>query len=161
MSAKKHRCRPTLQSLETRRCMAASLGLEQVTESPADSPVIVAEVDSLPSTVAFENVAAGDVNDDASVDIITGAGFGGGPHVRVFDGGQAFAGFQGGIRVATGDVNGDGVSDVVTSAGPGGGPHVRIFNATTPGQNADTQDSVGQKVNQFEPTQVDAVFETL
>jgi len=82
-------------------------------------------------------VAAGDVNGDATADIITGAGPGGGPHVKVFDGTSntillsffAFdATFTGGVRVAAGDVNGDGFADIVTGAGPGGGPHVKVFD---------------------------------
>jgi streptogramin lyase len=72
--------------------------------------------------------------------VATGAGPGGGPHVRVFDslGGQEIlgffaydAGFSGGVRVAVGDVNGDGIPDVITGPGPGGGPHVRVFDGFT------------------------------
>jgi hypothetical protein len=82
-------------------------------------------------------VAAGDVNGDGKADIITGAGAGGGPHVKVFDGatGQQIASFMafaptfaGGVRVAAGDFNGDGKADVVAAAGPGGGPQVSIYN---------------------------------
>jgi hypothetical protein len=82
-------------------------------------------------------VAAGDVNGDGKADLITGAGPGGGPHVKVFDGTQlnllfsffAYdASFTGGVRVAAGDVNGDGFADIVTGAGPGGGPHVKVFS---------------------------------
>jgi hypothetical protein len=51
-------------------------------------------------------VAAGDVDHDGQVDIITGAGPGGGPHVRAFTmlGGSAVAGFFGFSPVFTGGV---------------------------------------------------------
>jgi hypothetical protein len=96
-------------------------------------------------------VSAADILPDPvgkRVEIVTGAGETGGPHVVVFQltgtanpamnkmltvskGPQFFAygaGFRGGVRVATGDVNGDGVPDIVTAAGPGGGPHVRVID---------------------------------
>jgi hypothetical protein len=81
-------------------------------------------------------VACGDVDGDGKGEIITGAGPGGGPDVRVFHGDRggrraaffAYAStFTGGVRVATADVDGDGRAEVVTGAGPGGGPHVRVF----------------------------------
>src|SRR5262249_7728657 len=65
--------------------------------------------------------AVGDVNGDGVPDIVTAAGAGGGPHIRVFSGvdgsfiGEFFAydaAFTGGVYVAVGDVNGDGYADI-------------------------------------------------
>ena len=82
------------------------------------------------------NVAAGDINGDGRADIITGAGPGGGPHVKVFDrktgavirSWMAFAPrFKGGVSVAVQDQNGDGRADIVTTAG-GSPAQVTVFS---------------------------------
>src|SRR5262249_13345205 len=86
-------------------------------------------------------VACGPVEGPGTMNLVTGAGPGGGPHVGVLrlqsgaPGGvvsvaEFFAyapTFTGGVRVAVGDVDGDGFADIITGAGPGGGPHVRAL----------------------------------
>lgn len=85
------------------------------------------------------NVAACDLDGDGEREIITGAQWSGGPHVRIFhsDGTVAFPGFfaydaafRGGVNVACGDVDGDGEREIITGPGLSGGPHIRVFTAT-------------------------------
>src|SRR5205085_6107063 len=93
------------------------------------------------------SLAVADLDGDRRNDLITGAGPGGGPHVKVFHdpvvlgnygdpaGFLAYdTAFRGGVSVA-------GVSGVpgfhapptpgkiITAPGPGGGPHVKVFDA--------------------------------
>jgi hypothetical protein len=81
-------------------------------------------------------VAAGDFSGDGRADIITGAGAGGGPQVKVFNSrnGQVMASFNayapnftGGVTVAAADVDRDGRADIITGAGAGGGPVIQVF----------------------------------
>ena len=86
------------------------------------------------------SIALADFNNDGVLDIVTGAGAGGGPQVNIFDGSNfsliksffAFdSNFRGGVNVGAGDINQDGSMDIVVAAGAGGGPEVRVFNGAT------------------------------
>ena len=82
-------------------------------------------------------VAAADHDNDGLADIVTGAGAGGAPHVKVFRGTDLaelrsfFAytpSFTGGVFVAAADFNGDGFAELVSGPGSGSSPEVKVFN---------------------------------
>jgi len=82
-------------------------------------------------------VAIGDISNDGTFEVVTGAGAGGSPVVAVWDPNtgallaqfMAYAeDFTGGVRVGINDGNTDGIADILTGAGPGGGPQVNVFN---------------------------------
>lgn len=79
------------------------------------------------------HVAAGPVRNANAVDVVTGAGAGGGPHVKLWDlagaegpGVMAYdPGFTGGVWVAVGQGQ-----RLITGAGAGGGPHVKLMTVS-------------------------------
>jgi hypothetical protein len=104
-------------------------------------------------------VAVGQMDPQSpQLEIVVGAGEGGGPHVKVFEMQQVIftviggatppspyffaneqngffafdASFRGGVRVAAADTTGDGKAELIAAAGPGGGPHVRVFDVNPP-----------------------------
>lgn len=83
-------------------------------------------------------VAAGDVDGDGKDEIVTAAGPGGAPHVKVFKPNGSVIGsfyaygstFAGGVDIGVGDVVGDTKAEIITSAGPGGSSQIRILSAS-------------------------------
>jgi hypothetical protein len=96
------------------------------------------------------DVATGDLDGDGRDEIVTGAGVGGGPHVRTFSlSGVVKGGFfafgsarRSGVDVAVGDLDGDGRAEIVASAPDE--TEVRVFDAK--GQQLGTLQPFGGKV---------------
>jgi uncharacterized repeat protein (TIGR01451 family) len=102
----------------------------------ADNDVSVVSFDVIAPGLGGRFVTVGNVDGQGPEEIVTGAGEGESPQVRVFrpdgtDTGLAFLAFApgllGGVRVASCDVTGDGVAEILAAAGPGGEPRVRVF----------------------------------
>lgn len=81
------------------------------------------------------SVAYGDIDGDGQAEIVTGAGAGGGPHIRAFEeDGKEIANFfpfhesfRGGVKVATGDIDGDGRDEIAVSQASGGQAWVKVY----------------------------------
>jgi len=83
-------------------------------------------------------IATGLINSDLQIDILVGAGPGGGPRLKVFDGASLGvvmdffvydAAFRGGINVAAGNLYGGFTDQIIVGAGAGGGPNVRVYDS--------------------------------
>jgi hypothetical protein len=149
-----------LTHLESRETPAL-MGFTATGAAAGASPIVtVARPDgsTLAQITAYDSAFLGGVNtaigeidsDPNTVEVVTGAGPGGGPHVKVFSvdtttgtvkslgGFMAYnVTFAGGVNVALGMFD-PAVNrmQVVTGAGPGGGPHVRIFSLNNDGSMA-------------------------
>jgi hypothetical protein len=85
------------------------------------------------------SVAVADVFGTGRPVIVTGAGAGLAPQVKIFTSfGYRLAGpfhayertFRGGVSVASADLDGDGRAEIVTGPGPGRAPHAKLFDGS-------------------------------
>ncbi|MCH7491967.1 L,D-transpeptidase family protein [Patescibacteria group bacterium] len=103
---------------------------------------VAGEIQFTPGFFAYDekfrggvSIAIGDLDGDGKNEIVTGAGAGGGPHVRVFDNyGKELVNFfpfhkdfRGGINVATANVDGGDDDELVVSVQTSGSPWVKVI----------------------------------
>jgi glycosyltransferase involved in cell wall biosynthesis len=82
------------------------------------------------------NLSACDINHDGADELVVGAGYGGGPHVKIFNRNGTLlkewfaykSNFRGGVYAICGQIDESGENRIVTGTGPTGGPHVKIFD---------------------------------
>ncbi len=116
-----------------------SLNAAQRLPWPTTPPQMPNEL--LPYGLGFKggiSVAMGNIDADPESEMITGAGRGGGSHVRFFDDNDMLLNkdfmaynpkFQGGVELAMGDVDGDGTDEIITAPASQGSAHVRVIRA--------------------------------
>jgi hypothetical protein len=129
--------------------------VENLFDPSQPHPLVVLPVTELYSFFAYNprfaggvSVASGDVDGDGYADIVTGAGIGGGPHVKAFSGKtgeeirsfMAFdKGFRGGVNVAVGNITRQiaaspsepEYADILVGSGPGMAATVIGFDGQT------------------------------
>lgn len=157
-----------LQSLESRDVPSsayAATGLSAgsapvVTVQAPDGTVVSRFLAYDASFLGGVHAAAAELDGNPNtVEVVTGAGTGGGPHVKEFsvnvaDGSvttlQSFfaydPAFTGGVFLGAGDVGTSHTPVIVTGAGPGGGPHVKVF---TPNDNGTVAPAPPPILNSF------------
>jgi hypothetical protein len=134
------------RSSSVRNSTYSPSGSFTIAQQSGSSPLVkryddhgVLQVDFLayhPHFTGGVRLAMGDVTGDGQEEIITGAGPGGGPQVRIFDlngnvMGQFFAFDEGGrtgIQLTLADTNDDGIDEILVVEDAGGTGQVRIFN---------------------------------
>ncbi len=129
--------RTAVPTSESRYVVApASKSVSEVRVMARDGSVQESFLAYAPGFKGGVSVAVGDLDGDGSEEIVTGAGAGGGPHIRIFStNGTPLTNFfafetsyRGGVRVAVLDYNGDGIKEIAVASGKAKEGEVRIFN---------------------------------